>query len=147
MWYPVRLRISTRQESQFKYTRPDVKQPWSGRAFIKEGNCRFDFNRPDDCLSWSRRAHISYGNYVLKISRSGRSSPMVRTLEALYGKYLQRTCNRLDDCVFRLDAALKQERFSAKFSKIPVAQLPVRTAMTTVRTAPAYISAVAHSTP
>jgi hypothetical protein len=68
---------------------------------------------------------------------SGRSSPIVRTREALYEKYLQRTCNRPDDCVFRLDAALKQERFSAKFSENPVAQL-------LVQTAPAYISAVAH---
>jgi hypothetical protein len=68
MWYPVRTRVSTRQESQFKYTRPDVRQPWSERAFIKEGNYRFDFNRPDDYLSWSGHAHISYGNCVLKIS-------------------------------------------------------------------------------
>jgi hypothetical protein len=71
---------------------------------------------------------------------SGRSSPMVQTRKALYGKYLQRTCNRLDECVFRLDAALKQERFSVKFLKNPVEQLPVRTA-------PVYISAVAHSAP
>jgi hypothetical protein len=72
---------------------------------------------------------------------------MVRTREALYGKYLQRTCNRPDDCVFLPDAAPKHERFSAKFLKNLVAQLPVRTAMTTVRTAPAFISAVAHSAP
>jgi hypothetical protein len=31
-----------------KYTCPDVRQPWSRCAFIKEGNCRFDFNRQDD---------------------------------------------------------------------------------------------------
>jgi len=78
---------------------------------------------------------------------SERSSPMVRTREALYLKYLQRTCNRLDDCVFRPDTALKQERFSTKFLENPVAQLPVRTAMTTVRMAPACISAVVHSAP
>jgi len=78
---------------------------------------------------------------------SERSSPMVRTRKALYGKYLQRTCNRPDDCVFHPDASLKHERFSATFSENPVAQLPIRTAMTTVWTAPAYISAVAHSLP
>jgi len=89
MWYPVRTRVSTRQESQFKYTRPDVRQPWPGCAFIKEGNCRFDFNRPDDYLSWSGRAHISYGNCVLKISPpdvhppwSGRAKP-----------YMENTCS------------------------------------------------------
>jgi hypothetical protein len=68
MWYPVRTHVSLRQESYFKYHRPDVWQLWSGRAFIKEGNCLFDFNRPDDCLSWSRRAHCKYGNFVLKNS-------------------------------------------------------------------------------
>jgi hypothetical protein len=72
---------------------------------------------------------------------------MVRTREALNGKYLQRTCNRLDDCVFRPNTALKQEKFSVKFLENPIAQLPVRTAMITVGTAPAYISAVAHSVP
>jgi hypothetical protein len=49
MWYPVQTHVSVRQESQFKYDHPDVWQLWSGRACIKEGNCRFDFNRPDDC--------------------------------------------------------------------------------------------------
>jgi hypothetical protein len=51
----------------------------------------------------------------------GRPSPLVRTREALYGKNLQRTYNRPD-------AALKQERFSAKISEILVKQLSVRTA-------------------
>jgi hypothetical protein len=30
--YPVRTRVSIRQESQFKYHGLDVSQPWSGRA-------------------------------------------------------------------------------------------------------------------
>jgi hypothetical protein len=51
---------------------------------------------------------------------SGWPSPLVLTPEALYGNYLQRTCDRPD-------AALKQERFSTKISKILVAQLSVRT--------------------
>jgi hypothetical protein len=45
---------------------------------------------------------------------------MVRTREALYGNYLQRTCDRSD-------AALKQERFSAKILKFSVTQLFVWT--------------------
>jgi hypothetical protein len=31
-WFPVRTHSYIRQESQFKYHRPDVSQPWSGRA-------------------------------------------------------------------------------------------------------------------
>jgi len=42
---------------------------------------------------------------------SGRSSPMVQTRKALYGNYLQWTCDRPDDVPSRPDAALKQERF------------------------------------
>jgi len=75
MWYPVRTRVSLRQESQFKYHRPNVWQLCFGRAFIKEGNCRFDFNRPDDYLSWSGRAHIRYENCVLKFSRPDAHPP------------------------------------------------------------------------
>jgi hypothetical protein len=68
-------RVSVRQESQFKYDRPDVWQLWSGCACIKEGNCRFDSNRPDDCLPWSGRMHYSYGNCVLKNWRPGAHPP------------------------------------------------------------------------
>jgi hypothetical protein len=53
---------------------------------------------------------------------SGRSSPLVRTREALYGNYLQRTCDRSD-------VDLKQKRFSSKFSENPVTQLSVQTAL------------------
>jgi hypothetical protein len=53
MWYPIRTRVSVRQESQFKNDRPDVWQLWSGRWCIVYGNCRFDFNRPDVSPSWS----------------------------------------------------------------------------------------------
>jgi hypothetical protein len=147
MWYPVRTRVSTRQESQFKYTRSDVRQPWSRCAFIKEGNCRFDFNSPENYLSWSGRAHISYGNCVLKISRSdahtpwsGRAKPYKEitccghtTVWTMYRPVRTRHLNRKD--------------FSAKFLENPVAQLSVRTAMTTVRTAPSYILPDAHLSP
>jgi hypothetical protein len=77
---------------------------WSGRALNRYGNCTFDFNRPDACLPLSGRALNQYGNCVLKINRpddhppwSGRPSPLVRTREALYENYLQRTCDRSDD--------------------------------------------------
>jgi hypothetical protein len=75
MWYPIRMRVSVRQELQFKYDRPNVWQLWSERACIKEGNYRFDFNRPDDCLSWSERAHYQYGNCMLKNSRLDAHPP------------------------------------------------------------------------
>jgi hypothetical protein len=42
---------------------------------------------------------------------------------------------------------LNMKDFSAKFLENPVAQLSVRTAMTTVRTAPNYILADAHLSP
>jgi hypothetical protein len=53
---------------------------------------------------------------------------MVRTCEALYGNYLQWKCDLRMTVPHRPDAALKQERFSAKNLKISVAQLSVRTA-------------------
>jgi hypothetical protein len=59
---------------------------------------------------------------------SGRPSLVVRTREALYGNYLQRTYDRPEYSVSPSERALKQERFSAKISKIMVAQLSVRTA-------------------
>jgi hypothetical protein len=147
MWYPVRTRVSTRQESQFKYTRSNVRQPWSGRAFIKEGNCRFYFNRLEDYLSWSGRAHISYGNCVSKISRlhahppcSGRAKPYKEitcsgraTVQTMYRPVWTWLLNKKD--------------FSAKFLENPVAQLSVRTAMTTVQTTPNYILPDAHLSP
>jgi hypothetical protein len=124
-WIPVRTRSYIRQESQFKYHRPDVSQPWSGRAFNNYGNCRFDFNRPDDCLSWSGRGHSRYENCVLKFNRpdahpqwSGRAKP-----------YMEITCSGCATVRMtvshRPDAALKQERFSAKISENYVAQLSI----------------------
>jgi hypothetical protein len=128
MWYPVQTRVSLRQESQFKFHRPDIRQPWSGRAFIKEGNCLFDFNRPDDCLSWSERTHSRCGNSVLKFSRpdthppwSGHTKPYKEiicsgraTVRTMWNPVRTRLLNRKD--------------FSAKFLKNNVAQLSVRTA-------------------
>jgi hypothetical protein len=64
----------------------------------------------------------------VEVQSSGRSSPMVRTIEALKGNYLQRTCDRPDDVPSHLDEALKQEIFPSKFSKNLVVQLSVRMA-------------------
>jgi hypothetical protein len=121
MWYPVRTRVSLRQESQFKYHHLDVWQLWSGRAFIKEGNCRFDFNRPDNCLSWSRRAHCRYGNCVLKNSCLDAHPPWFERAKP----YKEITCS---ECPTVRTRILNRKDFLAKFSKNLVAQLSVRTA-------------------
>jgi len=124
MWYPVRTCVSLRQESQFKYHRPDVSQPWSERACNVYGNCRFDFNRPDACPSWSGRAYSRYGNCVLKISHSDVPPPWSGCAKP----YKEITCSGRatvrTSVSHRLDDVLKQERFSEN----PVALLPVLTA-------------------
>jgi hypothetical protein len=35
MWYPVWTRVFLRQESQFKYHRPDVSQPWMAMTTVR----------------------------------------------------------------------------------------------------------------
>jgi hypothetical protein len=111
MWYPVRTLVSVRKESQFKYHRPKVSQPWSGRACKVYGNCQFDFNHPDACPSWSGRAHSIHGNYVLKIShpdvpppRSGRAKP-----------YMEITCS---GCATVQRILLNRKDFQQNFQKI-----------------------------
>jgi hypothetical protein len=147
MWYPVRTPVSLRQESQFKYHCPNVSQPWSGRACNYYGNCRFDFNRPDDCLSWSGHMHSRYENCVLKFSRSdahlpwsGRAKPYKKI--TCSGRATVRTM-----CHPVWTRLLNRKDFSAKFSENLVAQLSVRMAITTVRTAPCYILPDAHLSP
>jgi hypothetical protein len=116
MWYPIRTYVSLRQESQFKCHRPDVCLSWSGCTHSRYGNCVLKNCRPDVHAPWS-----------------GRAKP-----------YKEITCSRRatvqTSVSHRPDAALKQERFSVKFSENPVAQLFVR--MVSV-----HITAVAHSTP
>jgi len=128
MWHPVRTRVSLRQESQFKYHRPDVWQLWFGRAFIKEGNCRFDFNRPDDCLSWSGRTHIRYENWVLKFSRPYAHPPWSGSLNP----YKEITCSGRATvrtmCHPVRTRLLNRKDFPVKFLENLVAQLSVRTA-------------------
>jgi hypothetical protein len=93
-----------RQESQFKYNRLDVCQPWSGRAHSRYWNCVFKFSRSNVHPSWSGRAKP-----YMEVTCSGRAT--VQTIVP-----------------HRPDEALKQERFSAKFSENPVAQVSVGTA-------------------
>jgi hypothetical protein len=121
-------RVSLGQESQFKYHCLDVWQLWSGRAFIKEGNCRFDFNRSDDCSSCSGCAHCRYGNCVLKNSRSdahppwsGRAKPYKEI--TCSGRVTVRTM-----CHPVRTRLLNRKDFLVKFSENLVAQLSVRTA-------------------
>jgi len=45
----------------------------------------------------SGRAHHRYGNCVLKIKRLDGHPPWSGHAKALYGNYLQQTCDRLDD--------------------------------------------------
>jgi len=77
---------------------------WSGRALNRYGNCVLKINRPDDHRPWSGCAKP-----YMEITCSGRAT--VWTIVP-----------------HRPDAALKQERFSAKISEFSVAQLSVRTA-------------------
>jgi hypothetical protein len=141
MWYPVQTRVSLRQESQFKYDRPDVWQLWFGRACIKEGNCLFDFNRLDDCLSWSWRAYYRYGNCVLKNSRPD-AHPLGPDAREPYkeitwsGRATVRTM-----CHPVRTIPLNRKDFPANFLENLVVQL------STVRTVPKYILSDAHLSP
>jgi hypothetical protein len=100
---------------------------WSGRAFIRYGNCVFNFNRPDACLSWSERALNRFGNCVLKISRPDGHPPWSGHVKP----YMEITCSGRatiwTTVPHRPDTVLKQERFSAKILGILVAQSSVRT--------------------
>jgi hypothetical protein len=127
--------VDSRPDALIHKARIAIQIPPSGRlsawfelALSINGNCTFDFNRLDAFLPWSGRALNQYGNCVLKINRpddhppwSGRAKP-----------YMKITCSgraTVQTTVpHRPDAALKQERFSVKISKILVAQLSIRTA-------------------
>jgi hypothetical protein len=93
---------------------------WSGRAFNRYENCVFNFNCPDACLSWSGRSLIWYGNCMLKINHPD-SHPLGPDERKPYMKI---TCSGRatvwTTVPHRPDAALKQERFSAKISEILV---------------------------
>jgi len=127
MWIPVRTRFSLRQESQFKFNRPDSSLPSSRRACIWYGNCGFDFNCPDACLSWSGRVHSKYGNCVLKINRLDDHPPWSGRAKALYGNYLQWTCDRPDNSVSPSGSGSQTGKIFSENLKNSGAQLSVRT--------------------
>jgi len=87
---------------------------WSGRTFNRYGNCVFNFNRLDAFLSWSRHALIWYGNCVLKINYPDGHPPWSGHAKP----YMEITCSRRaivrTTVPHRLDAVLKNERFSEK---------------------------------
>jgi hypothetical protein len=104
MWFPVWTHSYIRQESQFNFNRPDVFLSWSGRTHSRYGNCMLKNCCPDVHPPW-----FGCVKPYMEITCSGRAT--VRTSMSHHP-----------------DAALKQERFSAKFSENPVSQLSVRTA-------------------
>jgi hypothetical protein len=59
---------------------------------------------------------------------SGRPSQMVRTREALYGNYLQRTCDRPNDSASLSRCSSQTGKIFSENLKILVAQLSVRMA-------------------
>jgi hypothetical protein len=91
-------------------------------------------------LQPSGRALNRYGNCVLKINCSDGHPPWSGRVKP----YIEITCSghvTVQTTVpHRSDAALKQERFSAKISKSLVAQL-------SIRTAPIFIKTVVHLNP
>jgi hypothetical protein len=109
--------------SQSALVRTHVQPVWklpirlqpSKRAHSRYGNCVLKFSHPDAHLPWSGRAKP-----YKEITCSGRA-----TIWTMCHPVQTRLLNRKD--------------FSAKFSENPLAQLSVRTAMTTVRTVPSYI--------
>jgi hypothetical protein len=126
-WIPVRTRFSLRQELQFKYKLSGRQSAWSGRAFNIYGNCVFNFNRSDACLSWSGRALNRFGNCVLKINHPDDQPPWSGRAKPYMGINYSGRATVRPTVPHRPDAALKQERFSAKISEILVAQLSVQT--------------------
>jgi hypothetical protein len=94
--------------------------------------------------AWFGRASIRYGNCVHHISRLDNHplGPDARSL------YMEITCSEHATIRttghHRLDAALKQVRFSVKFSEFRSHSCPDGHPMTTVRTAPSFIKPDSH---
>jgi hypothetical protein len=97
--------------------------------------------------SWSGCTSIKYGNYVHQITRLDDQppGPDARSL------YMKITCSGRATVQktrqHRSDAALKQERFSAKFFEFRSHSCPSEQPMTTVRTVPSFIKPDAHLNP
>jgi len=93
---------------------------WFGRVCIKYGNCVHQINRPDDHPPGPNTRSL-----YKEITCSERAT--VRTT----GQH-------------RPDAALKQERFLAKFLEFRLHSCPSERPMTTIRMAPSFIKPDAH---
>jgi len=93
---------------------------WSGRSCIKYRNCIHQINRPDD-----NPPSLDARSLNMEITCSERET-------------VQMTGQRSPD------AALKQERFLAKFLEFQSYSCPSRLPMTTVRMAPSVIKPDAH---
>lgn len=84
----------------------------------------------------------------VEVQPSNRSSPMVRTREALYGSYLQRTCDHPDDyALLSGTRLLNMKDFQRKSRKFWSHNCPSRRPRFTIRTTSVHITAVAHYAP
>jgi hypothetical protein len=101
--------------SQFKFNRPNSSLPWYGHACIRYENCVHQIDRPD-----AHPPGPDAWSLYMEITHSGRAT--VRTTVP-----------------HRPDAALKQERSSAKFLEFRSHSCPSGRPMTTVRTTPSFI--------
>jgi hypothetical protein len=118
-WIPVRTLSSIRQVSQFKSRRPNASHHGLD-ARIKYENCVHQINRLDE-----HPPGLDPRNLYMEITYSELVT--VRTT----GQH-------------RPDAALKQERFSAKFLEFQSYGCSYRRPMTTVRTTSSFIKPDAH---
>jgi hypothetical protein len=109
--------------SQFKLNRPDASQPWSGWAYDRYGNCVQQITHLD-----GHPPGPDARSLYKEITCSGPAT--VRTIVP-----------------HRPDAALKHERYSAKFSEFRSYSCPSGRPMTTVRMAPCFIKPDAHLSP
>jgi hypothetical protein len=117
------FQVQIREESQFKFNRPDASLPWSECALNRYGNCVQKINRPD-----GHPPGPDPRSLCKEITCSGRMT-------------VRKTVPHCPD------AALKQERFLVKIWEFWLHNYPFGRPMSTVRTAPIFIKAVAHLNP
>jgi hypothetical protein len=123
-----------------------VRTMWIFRtsALIHKASIAIQIQTSGCQSSWYRCACIKYGNCVHQINRPDDHPP---SLDAR-SLYMEITCSERATVrttgQHRPDAALKQERFLAKFLKFWSHSCPSRRPMTTVRTGPSFIKLDAH---
>jgi hypothetical protein len=152
---PVRTTLSVRSGFRFSfqkqiwedcYNRPDDVDSCPDALFLK-GSSQFKLIRPDAGLPWSGRAYDIYGNCVLHITRPN-GHPLGPDARSLYkeitcsGRATVQTTGQ-----HRSDAALKQERSSAKILEFRSHSYPSGRLMTIVWTAPSFIKPDTHLGP